>query len=295
MTASLLALLALPGVASASTVATTTGGTLEVTDPANIAQATTIAYDAATGNYLVDDGGGPTMTAVAPCVANPAATAVECPGAGITKITVDGAGGIDDLFIDATVPSGVTTVLGGGTGADILNGGAGNDTLDGGDGADTFNGGGGKDTATYASRTGPAGVRLRPGGGPVSGNGVDGPFGARDIIRADVENLVGSSRIDYLFGSGRDNVYDGGPMRDKIGGKGGQDTLIGGSGRDILRGGPGADDLIGDAGRDNFNGQGGSDVLEAVDNLADLVIDCGPGGGEVANVDAGLDPAPVNC
>jgi Ca2+-binding RTX toxin-like protein len=291
-----LALLALPAAAGASTVSTGLGE-LMVTDPANIAQATTVAYDGISGNYLIDDGGGPTMTAVAPCAANPAATAVECPGAGITKISVDGEGGIDDLFIDATVPTGIDTFLGGGTGPDVLNGGGGNDTLDGGDGADIFNGGAGKDTATYASRGGPLGVRVTIGAGPVSGNVPDGPAGARDTIRPDVENVTGTAQVDYLRGNGRDNVLDGGPTRDKIGGKGGDDTLLGKGGTiDVLRGGDGADHLIGGPGTDNMNGQnGGGDVIDAVDNHADLVIDCGPGAGETANVDAGIDPAPVNC
>jgi Ca2+-binding RTX toxin-like protein len=292
--ASGLVLLALPGAASASTVSTG-AGELKVTDPANIAQATTVAFDAATGDYLIDDGGGPTMVAVAPCVANAAATAVQCPGAGITKITIDGAGGIDDLFIDATVPTAVTTFLSGGIGPDVLNGGGGNDTMDGGDGADVFNGGAGKDTVTYASRATPAGVRVRIGAGPVSGNGADGPVGNRDRVVADVENLTGSPRVDYLFGNGQPNTLDGGDTRDKITGKGGNDTVLGKGGEDVLRGGPGADHLVGGADRDNLNAQGGGgDVIDAADNFADALIDCGAGAGETANVDA-LDPAPVNC
>ena len=295
VTAAGLALVVLPSVASASTVST--GGVkLKVTDPANIAQATTVAYDAVSGNYLVDDGGGPTMVAVAPCVANPGATAVQCPGAGITKITIDGAGGIDDLFIDATVPTAVETFMSGGTGPDIFNGGGGNDTMDGGDGADIFNGGAGKDTATYASRATPGGLTIRLGGlGPVSGNGADGPIGARDTIAADVENATGGPRNDYVFGSGADNVVDGAGGRDKIGGKNGADTLLGGAGRDVvMRGGNGADHLVGGPARDNFSGQAGADVLDADDGVADGLIDCGAGAGDVANVDA-LDPAPVNC
>jgi Ca2+-binding RTX toxin-like protein len=292
--ASGLVLLALPAAASASTVSTG-AGELKVTDPANIAQATTVAFDAATGDYLVDDGGGPTMVAVAPCVANPAATAVQCPGAGITEITIDGAGGIDDLFIDATVPTAITTFLGGGTGPDVLNGGGTNDTMDGGDGSDIFNGGAGKDTVSYASRSGPAGVRVRFGAGPVSGNGVDGPAGGRDTVRPDVENAVGSPQVDYLFGNGAANRLDGGDTRDKITGKGGNDTVLGRGGDDVLRGGPGADHLVGGPDRDNLDAQGGGgDVIDAVDNFADALIDCGPGAGEIANVDA-IDPAPVNC
>ena len=71
--------------------------------------------------------------------------------------------------------------------------------------------------------------------------------------------------------------------------------LLGKGGEDVLRGGPGADHLVGGPDRDSLNGQeGGGDVLDAADNFADAGINCGPGAGEVANVDA-LDPAPVNC
>ena len=65
-------------------------------------------------------------------------------------------------------------------------------------------------------------------------------MGNRDRVVADVENVTGSPRVDYLFGSGQPTPRRR-PYADKIGGKGGDDTILGKGGEDVMRGGPGAD------------------------------------------------------
>jgi len=285
-------LIMLPGSAPASTVAIS-GTTLKATDPLNVAQATTVNFTAATATFGVTDGGG-AMTAVAPCVVNGAGTAVQCPSAGVTQIFVDGAGGIDDIIIDPSVPTGLQTLLRGGAGPDVLTGGGGNDILEGGAGADTYFGAVGIDSVSYASHPAGPGVRVRVGTGPVSGNGFDGGPGARDQITNSVEGVIGTGSNDVVAGNSSANVFRGVGGLDKMVGRGGADRLFGGAKRDVLRGGNGPDRIDGGPGRDFLSGQNGSDKLFANDGEADGVIDCGNGAGEFASVDA-LDPAPVSC
>jgi hypothetical protein len=53
----------------------------------------------------------------------------------------------------------------------------------------------GADRVSYALRSGPVGVRVRIGAGPVSGNGADGPPGGRDRILARIEGATGSPQM----------------------------------------------------------------------------------------------------
>lgn len=89
-----------------------------------------------------------------------------------------------------------------------------------------------------------------------------------------------------------------------IQGRGGNDTLLGsparnillgGHGRDRLEGARGRDLLVGGPGVDQMWGQRGKDTLNAIDGRRDGIIDCGPGGNDVARIDRNLDPKPRNC
>lgn len=104
--------------------------------------------------------------------------------------------------------------LWGGSGDDVLVGNAGSNLLDGGAGADVLTGGGGEDAADYSERS--AGVTAALDGLPNSGNEDDGPEGARDTLRFDVEDLFGGSGADELHG---------GPGRNYVAGEGGDDLL----------------------------------------------------------------------
>src|SRR4051812_47403606 len=95
--------------------------------------------------------------------------------------------------------------LDGGPGDDTLDGGGDDDTLDGGPGADDLAGGWGNDTLTYQSHS--LGVALYVGNTqPISGNADDGPVGARDVIRGDVETTVGTAGDDTIDGSDGDDI-----------------------------------------------------------------------------------------
>ena len=80
--------------------------------------------------------------------------------------------------------------------------------------------------------------------------------------------IVGTSKAEYLAGSG----YD-----DTILGKGGNDTLLGGAGSDTIEGGDGRDVVIGGTWVDRLYGNDGSDTIIANDGERDT-IDCGDRG-----------------
>jgi len=71
---------------------------------------------------------------------------------------------------------------------------------------------------------------------------------------------------DTLIGTAGDDVLNG---------EAGDDSLDGGAGDDNLLGGDGNDTLTGGAGVDVFHGEAGADTLDAVDGIADSLLDTG--------------------
>jgi Ca2+-binding RTX toxin-like protein len=223
--------------------------------------------------------------------------------------------------------------LTGGAGKDILTGSSANNVLDGGPGADVLSGGGGTgDTASYATRT--TAVAATLDNVANDGNASDGPAGARDNIKSDVESLIGGAGNDTLTGSSANNGLDGGAGADVLSGLGGTDTasyatrtaavivsldnvandgsssdgpigardnvksdienLLGGSGADSLTGSAANNRLTGGLGADSLFGLGGNDTLFANDGIADTAINCDGGTADVGHVDY-FDPATVGC
>ena len=219
----------------------------------------------------------------------------------------------------------------GGRGNDLLSGGGGHDILNGGPGADTFSGGTtfdcgpdictfDLDVVTYARRV---------NGVKADADGVrdDGERGEGDLIRADIEGLVGGQGDDVLGGAttnfsghrhrppylvglrlvgrrGNDVlrcvraladpvtldeqlVLRGNGRADRMLGNRGNDRLIGGPGLDKMAGRRGNDLLRGGSGRDRLSGGAGRDLLLARDGRADAL----DGGSwmDSARVDRGLD------
>lgn len=122
----------------------------------------------------------------------------------------------DDRLVAGTGPA---TLLGsdgqdtltGGPAADTLDAGAGEDTLDGGAGGDVIGGGADIDTVTYVTRR--RAVHVNLGANRADG----GQRGERDLIRPDVENVVGGSGADRLRGArGIANTLAGGPGDDSL-------------------------------------------------------------------------------
>lgn len=87
-----------------------------------------------------------------------------------------------------------------------------------------------------------------------------------------IENAIGGSGSDTIFGNFTDNILTGNGGSDLIYGHGGDDTISGGSDADQLNGGSGDDDLFGDGGNDglvdpfgtnSLSGGTGNDIVSA--------------------------------
>ena len=117
-----------------------------------------------------------------------------------------------------------------------------------------FGGGGGNDTASYADSEAAVIISL------MDGTAVGG-FAAGDSF-VDIENLIGTSRGDQLYGDDGDNVLSAGAGRDHLYGGDGDDTLYGGADQDILKGDAGTNMLFGDGGDDGFLVSEGLDIID---------------------------------
>lgn len=111
-------------------------------------------------------------------------------------------------------------------GNDNLFGEDGNDLLFGGAGADALFGGTGTETASYARAT--AGVVASLANASI--NTGDAAGDSYDQI----ENLIGTSHNDYVYGNNGNNIITAGAGNDVIKGYGGNDQLIGGAGNDAF-------------------------------------------------------------
>jgi Ca2+-binding RTX toxin-like protein len=105
--------------------------------------------------------------------------------------------------------------------ADNLVGDAGNNLFEGGAGSDYINGLGGSDTVTYVNSA--TAISLDLAAAPTYGYSFDGTSG--DILLS-IENMIGSSLGDILYGDAQANTIDGGL---------GSDILKGGLGADTFR------------------------------------------------------------
>jgi len=113
--------------------------------------------------------------------------------------------------------------------------------------------GAGSDTITLANINQGATVYLTPGYWGYVGNKSDRITAAGQItvnFGSIIEQLVGTSQSDALYGNEVANTIDGGAGNDLIEGWGGDDNLIGGVGNDTLAGGSGNDALDGGDGTD---------------------------------------------
>src|SRR5262245_6803421 len=88
----------------------------------------------------------------------------------------------------------------------------------------SFDGGGGTDTVSYENTSGVVYADL---GDPATNAGD-----ASGDTYTSIENLIGSSNSDSLFGNSSVNVLSGGLGNDLLDGRGGGDTMIGGLGSD---------------------------------------------------------------
>ena len=286
---SIVALLALPAAAQATSVRISSGTLRYAVSPSAQSRMTVTQVP---GTIFVHDATA-TFTAVSPCVAIDSHNA-GCPDRTVRSISISG-GNLNDSFDVSAVGyratilgNGGNDVLKGGLGNDTLSGNEGNDVLDGGPGADRLNGGHGRDIVTYGSHPSSVVVRL-------DGKRNDGSPGENDLIWTDVEEVDGSPFNDVLIGSTRADDLRGGAGDDRIDGNSGSDVLDGGPGTDTLDyssrslgvtvnligglattlgesdrisgfenvlGSKRDDHLLGDAGPNLLSGGGGNDLLD---------------------------------
>ena len=96
---------------------------------------------------------------------------------------------------------------------------------------DTYLGGDGVDTVDYSTQTGITGINITLDGsstiaGTVSGDGFD--------QLAAIENIVGTSGGDFIFGDAEINTFRGLAGDDRFKGGAGDDIIYGGTGSDII-------------------------------------------------------------
>ena len=135
--------------------------------------------------------------------------------------TLNGTNSVNDIRGDAG-----NDAIKGYDGDDKLYGQDGNDTLIGGTGADYLSGGTGSDTASYAGATAKVIVSL-------ANPAINSGDAAGDTYNS-IENLIGSSFDDYVYGNSGANIINGGSGNDIIKGYAGNDTLTGGAGGDFF-------------------------------------------------------------
>jgi Ca2+-binding RTX toxin-like protein len=166
---------------------------------------------------------------------------------------VTGGAGNDRLFGDA----GDDRLSGDGEN-DLLYGGAGNDTLVDTSGIDAFYGGADIDTVDYSGMTAGRGVDVH------LNLGIGGRDAAQDKY-VSIENVIGTSFDDFLWGTDSANTLTAGGGNDYLRGFGGNDVLIGGEARDIMFGDAGDDTLFIGDGNDIADGGAGYDWLDFSD------------------------------
>lgn len=116
---------------------------------------------------------------------------------------------------------------------------------------------GGRDTFDFSGYSQSQTIELREG----FFSSVGGLVGNVAVAQgAKIENAIGGSGQDTIFGNALDNDLRGNAGTDNIFGGVGNDTIDGGPGASYLRGEEGADSLVGGDGFDDINGNQGADT-----------------------------------
>ena len=161
----------------------------------------------------------------------------------------------------------------GGTGADVITGnalgnsifgGAGNDSIDGGSGINYLRGDEGNDSLIGGNDFDD--INGNMGNDTVStGAGEDYCVGGRDN-----DSLSGGANYDLVYGNLGDDTCNGDDGDDIVRGGQGNDLVNGGAGNDFVSGDKGDDTLSGGAGADTFNTFGDAGIDRVIDfNLAE--------------------------
>lgn len=146
----------------------------------------------------------------------------------------------------------------------ILKGGSGDDTVFVSNGADTIDGGVGTDTMDFSTRATSVNINLSTL--QIINNGNSESQSIQNI-----ENLVGGSAADTLYGDGMQNIILGGIGADTLKGGDNNDTLYGDDIANSHTASEGTNTLYGEAGNDKLYGGGVADILDG--GLGDDILD----------------------
>jgi Ca2+-binding RTX toxin-like protein len=187
-------------------------------------------FESSAGNDLLDGSTGIDTVSYA---TNPGPVIVNLATGSAQKYALSPTGGAPVLSSTDTLVS-IENVIGSRYN-DTITGDAGNNIIAGLGGADTINGRGGIDTIDYSASANGVTIDLldnRASGGDANGDSL-----------TSIENVIGTSRRDVIWGSNDGNRLEGRDGDDNLHGEGGDDTLVGGVGQDYL---------VGDQGRDTY-------------------------------------------
>lgn len=174
-----------------------------------------------------------------------------------------GGSGDDDIF-----GYGGNDTIEGGSGDDTIDAGAGDDTIVGVEGSDEIDGGTGRDTLDLTTMTGTGINGFHVNAMDADGRVLNLSTGEWSTIR-NVEEVLGTDRIDSVFQGDGDNRFEGG---------GGDDWWSGGAGADSFWGGTGTDTATYhlaptgitvslQSGNSNGTGEAKGDFIIGVENL----------------------------
>lgn len=192
---------------------------------------------------------------------------------------------------DTITGNGLNNEIRGMRGNDALLGGDGDDLLLGGSGTDIYDGGNGNDTVSFEDAK--EGI-LADLMGTVSNTGA-----ASGETFSDIEGLIGTGFVDFLYGDTQSNQLVGGNATDRLYGRAGNDILNGEAGTDAIYGNSGADTMTGELGNDRFIyfqlsdskvGTGNRDIITDFDDsgsdrmeISRFDADTGTGGNQAFN------------
>ena len=147
---------------------------------------------------------------------------------------------------------------------------------------------GGIDTLDYSGFTQNQRINLNAEGFSDIGARVGNVSIARGSM---IENAIGGTGNDTLYGNAANNVLTGGNGNDILIGYAGDDTLDGGAGVNVLVGGDGNDTLIVSGGGNELNGGAGNDTYILASRSDTIVEGVGEGTDEVRTASAIYDLA----
>jgi len=108
------------------------------------------------------------------------------------------------------------------------------------------------------------------------------------------DTIDGTSGLDDLVGTDKDDVIHAGGGADYISGLAASDVLYAGAGNDTVVGREGNDHIYGNTGSDTLFGEEGNDTINSAGDQTKDIVKCGQGASDTVYVDK-IDWVKKNC